>query len=188
MATIGSVDISGALNKLDLTQRGVRSAAARALNKSATTGRAQASREIKAQGYGMKVSDIKAAISIAHRAKGNDLNAEIRATGKPIPLIQYSARQTHHGVSVNVKNGRTVLAHAFIAIMPSGHRGVFNRVGTAHKRVRGRSSGLPIKELFGPSVKAAFKNPAVVSAITNTLRIRYPIVLAQELNYEALKR
>lgn len=192
MNVVGAVDISGALAKLDLTDRAVRSAAARALNKTATTGRAQASREIKAQGYGMKVGDIRAAISIPVRANQGNLNTEIRARGKPIPLIQYSARQTRSGVSIQVKNGRTVLSHAFIAVMPSGHRGVFERVGKGHKRVerRGRniSTGLPIKELFGPSVKAAFGNPTVAGVITDTMRARYPIVLAQELNYEALKK
>jgi hypothetical protein len=72
------------------------------------------------------------------------------------PLINYGAKQTKKGVTVRVKNGRTTLRHAFIATMPNGHKGVFERVGSGHKRVtkKGRSymSGLPIKELYGPSI------------------------------------
>jgi hypothetical protein len=38
-------------------------------------------------------------------------------TGRPVPLIDYDARQTKRGVSVRVKNGRTIFRHAFTATM-----------------------------------------------------------------------
>lgn len=191
MRVIGQIDINNALRKLDVRRNGVKPAVARALNKTGTTGRAQASRSIQAAGYNMKAGDIKAAITLPRRASQDDLNIELRARGKAIPLIQFGARATKRGVSVNVKRGRTTLSHAFIATMPSGHRGVFERVGTMHKRVarhgRRLSSGLPIRELFGPSIKAAFASDAVSSEVINTMRARFPVVLVQELNFEALR-
>jgi hypothetical protein len=188
---VGQIDINNALAKLDMSRNGVRPAVARALNKTGTTGRAQASRSIQAAGYNMKAGDIKAAITLPRRASSGNLNLELRARGKPIPLIQFAARATKSGVSVNVKNGRRLLSHAFIATMPSGHRGVFQRVGRMHKRVvrdgRRLSTGLPIKELFGPSIKAAFASEPVKTDVINTMRERFPIVLVQELRFEALR-
>jgi hypothetical protein len=59
----------------------------------------------------------------------------LRATGAQVTLINYGATQTKRGVSVCVKNGRKLLRHAFIATMPNGHKGVFEREGTGHKLV-----------------------------------------------------
>lgn len=187
-----SVDISGALRKLDMGRNGIRKAISRALNKTATTGRAQASKAIRDAGYNMKARDIKAAITIPSRATTSALQFELRGRSKPIPMIQYGARETRGGgVSVNVKNGRKVLSHAFIATMPSGHRGVFERVGKAHKRVpkNGRlvPSGLPIVEKFGPSIKAAFGSDAVQTSVKRAIVERFPVVLEQELRYESLR-
>lgn len=183
--------MSSALDGLNQASRKVRMATARALNKVTASGRTQASRQIRAIGYQMKSGDIKKAIVISQRANQADLNTNLRGSGKPLPLIQFAARQTKVGVSVNVKSGRKVVPHTFIAVMPSGHRGVFVRIGTTHRRRikdgRRISTGLPIKELFGPSIKAAFANPDVQSSVKDTISERFPIVLRQELAYEALK-
>ncbi|WP_080436323.1 hypothetical protein [Burkholderia ubonensis] len=114
--------------------------------------RTGASREIRAAGYNLKAGTIRKTLS-ATRATPARLIAALTATGRPIPLINYGARQTTKGVTVRVKNGSKTLRHAFIATMASGHIGVFERVGTGHKRVtrNGRAywSGLPIRELYG---------------------------------------
>lgn len=179
-------DIDRALRKLHLTKDESRKAIARALSKTATTARAEAARDIRDAGYGLKIGDIKDAISI-RRATAYDLKALVRATGRPIPLIQYGARQTKKGVTVNVKNGRKRIAHAFIATMPNGHKGVFVRKGDQHRRVmrNGRvvSTGLPIRELYGPSIPSAFANEVVQRAIASAIRERFPTVLKQELAY-----
>jgi hypothetical protein len=56
-------------------------------------------------------------------------SAYIASTGKPLALIDYSARQTQKGVSVQVRKDRPrkVVRSAFIASMKSGHKGVFWR-------------------------------------------------------------
>ena len=197
-------DYQRALARLDLSIDQVKTATFRAINKVATSGRASASKEIRSTGYGIKAAAVKKAISISKATKA-DLNAIVRAKGRPIPLIAYGARKTQAGVSVNVLHGRKIIRGAFIATMPSGHRGVFVRVDSAAGRALGGSNrkgahitrgryrsqdrhGLPIDELFGPSIPAAFKSTAVMDAVTATMRQRFPTVLRQELRFVGLAR
>lgn len=86
---------------------------------------------------GLNVSDVKGRLRVMER----ELEFEVRASLKRIPLIDFPARQNR-------------APHAFTATMPSGHRGIFRRVPQQSPR-RGpkpNRSGLPIRELFGPSL------------------------------------
>jgi hypothetical protein len=158
----------------------------RALNKIAAQAKTAASREIRAAGYKLKVSEIKKGLSIT-RASSGQLVAKVIASGRPVPLIHYGARQVGSGVSVDVLHGRKIISGAFIATMPSGHKGVFVRVGKTHKKVskNGRSlwSGLPIKELFGPTVPNGLANAAVQGALQQFIRDKFPEILRQQINY-----
>jgi predicted DNA-binding protein (UPF0251 family) len=180
-----TIDIDAALKKLQTTREAARKAIPRALNKVATTARAEAARAIKDAGYGMKIGLIKNAISII-RANDGELIVYIRATGRPIPLIAFGARQVSGGVSVAVKNGRKTIADAFIATMHSGHKGVYMRAdGSRHipRRLKRGGPALPIKELYGPSIPSQFSSQAIRAAIERTARDRFPVVLQQELRY-----
>ncbi|SHM05786.1 Prophage minor tail protein Z (GPZ) [Nitrosospira sp. Nsp11] len=182
-------DISKALAKLGSIPKEVMDKAVpRALNKVAAETRTESSRSIRAVGYNLGVNTIKRRIDI-RKANRNVLKAVLRVTGKPIPLINYAARQTKKGVSVKVKSGRKVIQHAFIATMPTGHIGVVVRVGTAHKMNRKNVwSGLPIKQLFGPSIPTAFSNEVVQQTLRDKIKNRFPILLKHELQYLSLKR
>ena len=179
-------------------------AISRALNKTARTARAQSSKLIRAAGYGLPANELKKSIDI-RPSTTSSLVAQITGTGRPIPLIKYGARAVKTrggGVTVNVLHGRKQIRAAFIATMPSGHRGVFVRVGSAaHNALRAtgkiklvkhaRSSykhGLPIEELFGPSIPSALINEKVSEAMTRVITDRFPVVLRHELNFEALRR
>jgi hypothetical protein len=196
------VDIERALRKFDLVRDDATRAIPRALNRTLTTAQAQAAREIVDAGYGLKVGAIKKSLDLT-RATPNRLTAILRATGRPIPLINYGARQTAAGVTVNVLHGRKLIPGAFIATMPSGHEGVFVRVGSsarlpggvsAGKAQRsprgagGKKHGLPIRELYGPSIPKAFGNRVVRDALTQAVKERFPTALDQELRYLKLRR
>lgn len=161
-------------------------AGVRALNKVAAQAKTAASREIRAAGYNMRAAKIKASITIRPASAGNPV-ATIRCTGRPTPLIEFSARETRSGVSVSVKNGRKTINDAFIATMPSGHKGVFVRVGSGHKKVMSRGKavwhGLPIKELYGPSTSDAFGNDIVQQALVRLIKDKYPAILAHEIEF-----
>lgn len=164
----------------------VEKAVPRALNKVADQVKTNAARQIRDAGYKIKISDIKTNLQVKY-ATTTRLTASVIVKGKPIALIKYGARQTRKGVSVDVLKGRKVIAGAFIATMPNGHRGVFVRVGTKHvKKIKaGRIfwSQLPIKELFGPSVPSAIANAQVQDAIERLIRTKFPEVFRQQLDY-----
>lgn len=187
------VDIDRITNKLRASARQSEQAASRALNRTAARVRTYAAREIRTAGYNIKANAIKRNISI-QRANPGLLVAVVRAVGKPIPLIDYGARASKRsGVTVSVKNGRHVLRHAFIAVMPNGHRGVFQRIGAARERVSGivarriRGSGdkragrLPIAEMFGPGVPQAFANSVVQRNLEANARSYFPTEMTRQL-------
>jgi hypothetical protein len=186
-----STDISGALEKFRTVREDVRDkAVVRALNKTGQQVKTQAAREIRGAGYNVKIGEIKKSINLI-RANATTLTAIVKARGKPIGLIQYGARAISSGVSVQVKNGRKVIKHAFIATMPSGHKGVFLRVGVGHRKVikGGKVTwhGLPIQELFGPSIPSAFINKTVQQALAAAVREKFPRLLKHEIEYLRLK-
>jgi hypothetical protein len=185
------VNVRGSMDSIiaDLSrkqQQVIEPATIRALNKVASQVKTNAARQMRDAGYNLKVSDIKRSLTI-NRASSGNLNAKVIASGRPIPLIKYGARQVSSGVSVDVLNGRKVIANAFIATMPSGHKGVFVRIGKTHKKVtkRGRAvwSGLPIKELFGPSVPNGLANEAVQAALQELIEQKFPEILRQQISY-----
>lgn len=178
--------------------RDPRPAIARALNRTGQTVKANSARIIRDEGYNIKIGDIKKAIAMK-LANQSELVVVLRALGRPIPLFKYGAKAVKGkggGVSVQVKNGRKLIRGAFIATMPNGHTGVFVRVGSAaHAAGLGRHGiirrggnqkhGLPIDELFGPSIPAAFLNNVVQTDMAATARTRFPIELRRELAFRS---
>lgn len=184
-------DISAALRKLDRVSKEVTDkAVVRALNRVAEQARTQAAREIREAGYNVKAAALKKAMDLSKASQGR-LVARVRATGRPIPLINYDAKPVKNGVAVKVKGARKVIAHAFIVTLPSGHRGVFERVGSTHKKVMHNGvaqwRGLPIKQLFGPAIPSMFANKIVQDALERGVRERFPERFKHELSRLNLK-
>lgn len=173
--------------KLSMVKTDVNSKAIpRALNKLITQAGNQAAREIRKAGYGFKIRDIKARMKIKRATEGNPV-ASIRVYHRAVPLIEFSARQTKQGVTVNVKNGRKLVKGAFIATMPTGHQGVYIRVGNTHKKVNKSRGpiwqGLPIKQLYGPSVAVSFANDTVMTVLQRFIKDKWPQLLRHEIEY-----
>jgi len=184
-------DISRAMAKLANVRKEVmEKAVPRALNKVAAETKVESSRSIRSAGYKIKASAIKKQISIK-RANRSELKAVVTASGKPIPLIEYAARQVSTGVSVSVKGSRKIIRHAFIAEV-NGHKGVYVRVGKGHKKVikNGKVvwSGLPIKQLYGPSIPAVFGSDVIQQALKDKIKTRFPVLLRHEVDYLSLGR
>ena len=130
VTTAGSLDpILAALNA---TENQVLTAAVRALNKTAIWLRAQSVTAISQQKQ-IKQNLIRERLRII-RANRASLKAFVIAKLYGVKACKLGTmRQTSTGVSV----GGYDFPHAFIATMPTGHTGVFQRKGTAR---------LPIKE------------------------------------------
>lgn len=161
-----------------------KAAVVRALNRTIDAVKVRSAREVRDAGYKLKIGDIKAAIRIS-RASTSRLRADAIASGRPIALIKYNARQIGVGVSVDVLNGRKVVAHAFIANSANGTPQVLIREKNAkHKKVikngQARWTALPIKKLFGPSIPDAMANQIVAKAIMDLINDRFPVILEHE--------
>jgi Prophage minor tail protein Z (GPZ) len=133
----------------DLERNLVPRVIARTLNDTADQVQRAASRSLAfelGRQVGLRAKGFQKAIKII-RANPGRLVATLVASGKPIPLIDFNARQVRAGVSAAPLSQRRVYKGAFISRMPSGHRGVFRR------RTRQR---LPIREMYGPGVPQAF--------------------------------
>lgn len=162
----------------------------RALNEVADQAKVAASRQIRDVGYKLKISAIKRGITVKRATMAN-LKAAVIAQGRPIPLIEYSANELKgKGVSVSVLNGRKLIKGAFIATMPSGHRGVFVREENAkHKKMmtRGKPSwhALGIRELFGPSIPDGLANKEVAEAFERFVDQSFPAILDREFSFLA---
>jgi len=134
--------------EIDSIAKKLEIAGVRALNKTATQSRNLASKNIR-QVLNLKASRIKRILKIT-RASKNKMVSSVRAGYQPIPLIYYNGvRQVKKGVSVTMRKdkSRKVFKGAFMATMPSGHKGVFRRKSKAR---------LPIKELKGPNPQKVF--------------------------------
>lgn len=116
-----------------------------------------------------KVTTLKKSIMHKHmtikKAYGVKPIGIFDTTSKPIPLINYSARMTKKGVTVQVlksSSNRALIRHAFVATMKSGHKGVFWREAEDFPRIKFKSGvsygalprkfRLPITERYGPRV------------------------------------
>jgi hypothetical protein len=156
-----------------------------ALNRCVEMARTDASKEIRAAGYNVKARAIKASASVRKASTGS-LVAILRVSRKPIALINFGARQTTKGVSVHILNGRKTINHAFIATMPSGHKGVYVRKPGGryvYKRKDGKvvSSQLPLRELFGPSVGGIYGTDRIQQAMARSIAANFERRFAHEL-------
>lgn len=138
-------------------------AIARALNRSVDSGRTAMTRKI-AEDLSTKVGVVRERIYVVKATVRNHV-AEIRASAKRIPLVDFGARgplpSRGRGRVTAKLQGKREYPRAFMARMPSGHLGVFVRGGKGAPEALRRGpkpnrSQLPIRELFGPSVAHVF--------------------------------
>ena len=197
MRLIATTDLSGAVDKLRMIGTEVADkAVVRALNKVAASTSTQAVRQIRDDGYNILARDLRVAFRVKRASKGSQV-AELVATGKPISLIKFGAKENGRtgNVSVRIKGKITTLHNAFIAQSPDprskGGKEVFVRIGTGHIRSKihnGRLQGGPVRVLFGPSIPGIFRTKSLQDQLIAYVRQRFPVVLQQEINFANLKR
>jgi hypothetical protein len=179
-----TTNIKDVIDDLNMAASVTRPAVVRALNKTIAQVKVRGAREVRDAGYKLKISDIKNAIKV-NRANSGQLRASAVASGRPIPLIKYNARPVSSGVSVDVLNGRKVIAHAFITNTTNGTKQVFVREPNAkHKKIvkngKAQWTALPLRKLYGPSIPDGMANKAVADAIVGLMTERFPIILEHE--------
>jgi hypothetical protein len=133
----------------------------RALNHVGDTARTQVKRELAKQ-TGLTVTVVDKSMRTV-RAIPARQSYELVATGKPIPLREFAARQTRRGVSARPWEQRRVFPGTFIVRVLGGH--VFRRAGRAR---------LPIVKLWGPSLPRELLRGKVPEVFKEVVSQRLP--------------
>jgi hypothetical protein len=168
-------------------------AAARALNRTMAMIKTGVVRGLAAD-TGLAQKDVRPSLDIK-RATFRHLMAELVVTGARIPLLAFKARGREpsagqgSGVTYALPGGRGRAEHAFIATMPTGHRGVYAVFDEPVRRSAGAwSPNLPIAELFGPSLPHAFLRANIGEAETARAGELLPQNLRHEIEFMLSQR
>lgn len=196
-------DIKDAKKYLEsLGERTAKIVIARSLNKTAEQVKNKAVQELKDEAssvHGLSVTGLKRQIVVS-KAYKDRLTATIETSGKRIPTRLFKARQTKAGVVYSNKGRRSLIKGAFIATMPSGHKGVFMRTGKTtraqHKlrKSKGAKSigttyrpGLKIKEHTQQGLPQRFGAGRIQKALVSYAGSIWAKVFDHELRFELAK-
>lgn len=169
----------------------------KALNKTAQRAKTHAGRLVKER-YVIKKRDIDKSIRIIRASVGKD-EASLRVSGKKVGMSYFNVTGGR-GSSVEVeivKGQRKVIPPAFIATMPSGHKGVFlrgvinrnpvkRRKAVPRREIRANiwgSTELPIDELTGPSLPQMFGQTKVQEKLIDFVNAVMPKNLTSAINF-----
>lgn len=117
-----------------------------------------------------------------NNASTNQLHpsGSIQTRGANVPLLQYSNQRkpgaTARSISVMVQKsrGRHRLRHAFVATMPSGHRGIFAPIP---------GQGRHIKELYSSRVPDVLSNKETFDAVMSKAQERLDKNLQSQIDW-----
>jgi Prophage minor tail protein Z (GPZ) len=131
--------------------------------------------QIVAPMMGLPSRVVKDALSI-EVARPDHLEAALVGRGKAIKMIEFGPRATRQGVRLRIAGKVEVYRHAFIATVRHGHTGVFERKGRER---------LPIRELYGPSVKGIMGRTDVLPRIAEAMGVRLVANLMRQIDRRA---
>jgi hypothetical protein len=149
------VDTSGVDAYLAGVRNGVPRAAMRAINRGLEATDTLAGRAL-AENLGLTQGTIRNrryGVFALDKATEARLIGYYAVRGARLPLTLFRPYQSAKGVAYNLPGGQGFIPHAFLATMPSGHRGVFIR---KHLAPTGKRNRLPIDERKGPSLPTVF--------------------------------
>jgi hypothetical protein len=161
---------------------GIAVATRNALKRGIISARAELSTRLNKE-IGVRVKVIKTHLDLTQPTIEN-LVATLRISGRPVPAIEYRAKQTPKGVTFTAGSSRAFLKGAFLATMKTGHRGVYSRSRPSRSRKgKPRSSpALPIFERFGPPLSVvALRSGEMLPAVLAVGQESFRKNLAHEL-------
>lgn len=162
-----------------LGERDAHKALARAVNRVTKTVEGRVVRAIAKQSS-IKTSTIRRALQTQQVKPGSSqaLEGKIIATGRPIPLDEFGAKQFSFGVRARVWGrvqrfpGTFIFAGTYRSGKPVGNGHVFHRVSKA---------SLPIEEMFGPSVPEEMIRDESARTFMSTVQTMLPVRVAHEI-------
>jgi hypothetical protein len=190
-------DIRKKFSKVNENQ--VNKAISLAINRSITSARTVAVREILKQ-YNIDKKFLKTKIGDKEnrynairvwRSTGKDQTGKILAYGRSIPLVAFPFDVNEKGITVSIKKGQTKqVPGAFMAQMKSGHLSIFARGKYKKSQFEWRNQrlrpyplpDLPITQLMTTSVRKAIMQPVVISAMKTRVEETFPKRFNHELS------
>lgn len=176
MIEISSEAVERVENILSEVPGGAQKALSAAMNRGLAKVRSAAFKEVRTV-YAVQYAALKKAtkVKVKNTSKGN-LAGEISFSGVKIPLYKFKVTPQAIGTRATVKGslmqggGMTEFANAFIAMMPNGHIGAFERTGTQSMPSRTKSHEESkytekISELMGLSAAQMISNLDVMNKI-----------------------
>jgi len=193
-----AVNVSGSMDRIiaDIARKKqgtLEKAIPRALNRTVSMAMTQSSRDLRAEGYNFKASEIKAAMQQQKASTGN-LVTTLKIRRKTKSLMEFSPRESKAGVTVRVRGSARLIKGAFIAQRLNGKAGVFIEDKTAGKIVlrrqkeykrgsRGGWHSFPARKLYGPSVGGVYATAAVQRTMIEFMGAKFRERLLHEVKY-----
>ncbi|WP_312117944.1 phage tail protein [Brevibacillus reuszeri] len=189
---MSTTDIKQAIRQIRRLQDDASKALSSAMNRTIHGVGTEVTRKTK-EIFHVKTADVKGTIRF-RKAEPSDLEASLTAHSKNLPLMRFKTnpgkvptRRPASTKSAVRRVGLTPVGGAFIAQMRSGYIGVFKRLrGSRHKKVtrNGKTywSGLPIRELYGPSVPGMMGSRKVIQHVEQEAKRRMETRLDHEIN------
>jgi hypothetical protein len=178
------------LQYANLATRDVRLSAARALNRVGVSARQVAAPVIAKELNGALPEPVIRRSIKFRNANGDRLYIDLRAVGgRRIPARLFKPRQTRQGVTIKIGSKTVRIGGAFITRSgavrvrgPDWSGQFFDQTTLRTKRLqRGSAPDYPIPQIYVPGVPLAFLERAVVKAIEDTAKTRFPIEFSREL-------
>jgi hypothetical protein len=178
------LDIQRARRELSHMQKEVNRAAIVALTRVATTARKEADQEIR-QRLALKSGTVKEALRIIKYR--NVLVVDIDATGKPIALREWNARETRKGVTFLVAKGRPRKVYT-----RSGRKGFIVSKYGRHVFVRTTAdppgpAKAKVSKVYGPSIPQYFVTKSVTGRMIKVANVRWPIEFEREIKFRVAR-
>lgn len=147
----------------------------RALNRVIEMARTQSARDMVADGYNVKVSEVKASVRVIRASRGQR-GVRMRVPRQSKSLMEFSPKEGKAGVTVKVHGARKLIKGAFIGQLQNGRYGVYIEDKTAGKLImrrakqykRGSTGGwqaYPVRKLYGPSLGGIFVNDKLLASL-----------------------
>lgn len=165
-------------------------ALSRAINRAVSSAKTEAVRTVR-KNYTVKAGQVNKTIKIT-RSKPSNLEATIFSSGASIPLSDFKVSPStvnprrRTAVNVEVRRGsKATLNSAFIARMPNGKVGVFERTGSFRIAAKGSHKGQrreDIDQLFGPAVPVMMNSDSVVDAVQRRAEQQLEDRIPHEIN------
>lgn len=163
-------------------------ATVRALNRTITSVRAEAARQMRADYGDLPIRVLKGMMRFI-RATKRTLTATLVFSGRRIPLVRWGAVQTPYGVRVRRGPSRLemfdgtpvppdALRHAFLQVSRRGVRNAWIRIGRAR---------YPITGLVAPSLARNFVEGRIQAALMATARATFARNMESELRFALSK-